>query len=555
MPSQTGASSRGGILNAIERVGNLLPDPISLFAIGAVLVLLGSEWAVRAEWAVANPETGQLETAVSLLSRDGMRWIWSNLVGNFTSFPPLGIVLVGMIGIGVAEKSGLIAALLKGTVMVTPPSLLTPAVVFVGVMSSMAMDAGYIVLPPLACAVFARAGRAPLAGLGAVFAGIGAGFSANLLITGLDPLLQSFTQEAARILDPDYIVDIRCNYYFMIASTIMITVVGWAVSHWLVEPRFSAADIAEQVAALEQSQQTRRASAAGSPVTHPQQGDAAVADSPAAGHGGGKPAENPAEHERFTRTELFGILVAAVTLAAVSAVIVWMIRSPQGSLHGVVEPRPGWEVAVWVTVIVPILFVLFLTPGLAFGIATRSIRSDRDIARMMNETMSSMGSYIILAFFAAQFISWFTHSNLGTLFALQGVMFLRSLEMPFWLLVVSIVLLTAVLNLFIGSASAKWALISTVFVPIFAGVGISPELTQAAYRVGDSFTNIVAPLNPYIVIVLVFMQRYQPKAGIGSLISLMLPYSVVFGVCWIVLLLVWMLLGLPLGPGHTSMFL
>jgi aminobenzoyl-glutamate transport protein len=210
---------------------------------------------------------------------------------------------------------------------------------------------------------------------------------------------------------------------------------------------------------------------------------------------------------------------------------------------------------VWVTVIVPILFVLFLTPGLAYGIATGSIRSDRDVARMMNETMSSMGSYIILAFFAAQFISWFTHSNLGTLFALQGVLFLQSLQMPYWLLVVAIVLLTAVLNLFIGSASAKWALISTVFVPIFAGVGISPELTQAAYRVGDSFTNIIAPLNPYIVIVLVFMQRYQPKAGIGSLISLMLPYSLVFGVCWILLLLLWMISGLPLGPGHSSMFL
>jgi aminobenzoyl-glutamate transport protein len=535
MHANSTRAARGGILNWIERVGNLLPDPITLFAIGALAVLLGSEWAARAGWTVQNPQSEQWETAVSLLSQEGLRWVWRNLVENFTSFPPLGIVLVGMIGIGVAEKSGLIGALLKGMVIVTPSVLLTPAVIFVGVMSSMAMDAGYIVLPPLACAVFARAGRAPLAGLGAVFAGIGAGFSANLLITGLDPLLQSFTQEAARILDPDYIVDIRCNYYFMIASTVMITFVGWAVSAWLVEPRFGQADIADQIAAVERSQQTRR-----------QQ----LQKEQTAGQSVGE-----ASNERFSSLELRGVVAAAVTLAAVSAGIMALIWHPQGALHGVVEPRPGWEVAVWVTVIVPILFVLFLTPGLAYGIATGSIRSDRDVARMMNETMSSMGSYIILAFFAAQFISWFTHSNLGTLFALQGVLFLQSLQMPYWLLVVAIVLLTAVLNLFIGSASAKWALISTVFVPIFAGVGISPELTQAAYRVGDSFTNIIAPLNPYIVIVLVFMQRYQPKAGIGSLISLMLPYSLVFGVCWILLLLLWMISGLPLGPGHSSMFL
>jgi aminobenzoyl-glutamate transport protein len=208
-----------------------------------------------------------------------------------------------------------------------------------------------------------------------------------------------------------------------------------------------------------------------------------------------------------------------------------------------------------VTVIVPILLVVFLVPGLVYGVVTGSIRSDRDVAKMMADTMSSMGSYIVLAFFAAQFVSWFGESNLGKLIALQGVQTLRQWEMPLWMLVVSIVMLTAILNLFIGSASAKWALISTVFVPLFAGVGISPELTQVAYRVGDSVTNIVAPLNPYIVVVLVFMQRYKPQAGIGSLISLMLPYAVVFGCFWVGLLLLWMATGAPLGPGHQDLFI
>jgi aminobenzoyl-glutamate transport protein len=206
-------------------------------------------------------------------------------------------------------------------------------------------------------------------------------------------------------------------------------------------------------------------------------------------------------------------------------------------------------------VIVPILFVLFLVPGLAFGLATRSIKSDRDAANMMSDTMRSMGPYIVLAFFAAQFVSWFGESNLGKVIALEGVALLQSWQMPLWLLVISIVILAGTLNLFVGSASAKWALISTVFVPIFAGVGISPELTQAAYRIGDSVTNTITPLNPYVVIILVFMQQYKPKAGIGSMISLMLPYSVAFLFAWIIMLMVWMGLGLPLGPGDSPMFI
>lgn len=528
------SAKRQNWLDWIERVGNKLPDPITLFVIGCVLVLICSEWAARTGWSVENPQTNQVETVKSLLSRDGMQWAWRHLVENFTGFAPLGVVLVGMIGIGVAEQSGLIGALLKGMVLITPQTLLTPAVIFVGVMSSIALDAGYIVLPPLACAMYAKAGRSPLVGLGAVFAGIGAGFSANLSITGLDPLLQSFTQESARILLPDYLVDVRCNWYFMIASTLLITGVGWITTARLIEPRYSAEDIARQNEAMAATRKKRPA------LTNETAG------------------ENVASHdadERMTSSEVSGLLAATASLILISIGILWSVGSPNGALHGHIEPRPGWFIPVWVDVIVPILFVLFIVPGLTYGIVTRGIKNDRDVARMMSETMSSMGSYIVLAFFASQFIAWFGESNLGKLIALQGVIFLRSLNMPMWLFVVSIVALTGFLNLFIGSASAKWALISTVFVPIFAGVGISPELTQAAYRVGDSFTNIIAPLNPYIVIVLVFMQRYVPKAGIGSLISLMLPYSITFGISWIAMLLLWMLLGIPLGPGGSALFL
>jgi aminobenzoyl-glutamate transport protein len=515
--SDANLQSGKGILGAIERIGNRLPDPVTLFVIGAFVVLITSEVASRAGWSAVNPTDGEVETIKSLLSSEGMQWVWRNLVSNFTGFAPLGVVLVAMIGIGVAERSGLIGALLKGTVLITPQSLLTPAVIFVGVMSSMALDAGYVVLPPLAAAVFARAGRSPLVGLAAVFAGTAAGFSANLLITGLDPLLQSFTLEAARILDPDYQVDVRCNYYFMVASTIMITLVGWAATKFVVERRYSPEDVRQQIGAAESSETDQ------------------------------KPTLGTAER--------MGLLWAGLALAAAAGGILAMVLIEGGPLNGTIEPRPGWELAVWVDVIVPILFVLFLVPGLAYGMATRSIKNDRDVAKMMNKTMSGMGPYIILAFFASQFIGWFAESNLGKVIALKGVEVLQSWQMPVWLLVISIVLLSGLLNLFVGSASAKWALISTVFVPIFAGVGISPELTQAAYRIGDSVTNSISPLNPYVVIILVFMRLYEPKAGIGSLISLMLPYTIAFLFAWIVLLVVWMGLDLPLGPGDSPLFI
>ncbi len=501
-------------LNWIERLGNRLPDPVTLFVIGAVVVLIGSHVAVLAEWEAENPATKEMVRAKSLLTSEGLQWVWLKLVGNFTSFPPLGVVLVAMIGIGIAEHSGLVGALLKSVVVVMPRSLVTPSVIFVGVMSSMASDAGYVVLPPLAALVFLRSGRSPVVGLCAVFSGVAAGFSANLLITSLDPLLQAFTQEAARILQPDYVVDVRCNYYFMIASTIVITLAGWAVTHWVVEPRFSQEEVQAQIA-----------------FALAQEGDSFTGS------------------DRLSPREVRGCLVAAIALAIGSGIVLAQVFIPGGPLAGSAKTASGHESAVWVQAIVPILFVLFAIPGIAYGITVGTIRSDRDVAKMMNKTMSGMGSYVVMAFFAAQFVSWFNESNLGKLLALEGIAFLKQFALPQPLLILAIIVLTAILNLFVGSASAKWALVSTVFVPLFAGMEIRPELTQAAYRVGDSVTNAIAPLNPYMVIILLFLQRLKAKAGIGTLIAMMLPYTIVFFIVWSLLLLVWMQIGLPLGPG------
>src|SRR5690606_828776 len=295
------------LLNGIELLGNRLPDPVTLFVIGAALVLVGSHFAAVGGWSIENPVTGKVETAISLLSSEGLQWVWLNLVGNFTGFPPLGVVLVAMIGIGVAEHSGLIGTLLRSVVQVTPRALLTPALVFVGINSSMAADAGYVVLPPLAAAVFMRSGRSPVVGLCAVFAGVAAGFSANVLITSLDPLLQSFTQEAARILDPDYVVDVRCNYYFMIVSTFMLTLVGWAVTSWFVEPRFTR----EQVEA-----QIRYAS-------------------------GSEAEDGSSTGERLTRREGMGLLAAAIALVISGGVVIAQILPEGAPLYGQVERRPG----------------------------------------------------------------------------------------------------------------------------------------------------------------------------------------------------------------------
>lgn len=517
--NQPTSTKSGGFLGLIEAIGNRLPDPVSLFIIGAGLVLIGSHVAALSGWTVVNPQTQQTIQATSLLTGEAARQVWLNLVHNFTSFEPLGVVLVAMIGIGLAERCGLLGAILKALVLVAPNWLLTPGVLFAGVMSSFALDAGYVVLPPLAAAVFARVGRSPLVGMAAVVTGVAAGFSANLLITALDPLLQSFTQEAARILDQDYIVDVRCNYYFMIASTFFITLVCWPTTVWI-ERRYSAEQVKLQI-------------------------ETGTASEPEPGS------------DSLTVAEKRGLKWAGITLALTLCWIGLLIFAPWGSLYGEMDLVAGkpTPVAVWVRAIVPLLFVVFLLPGIGYGIAAGTIRTDRDAARMMNETMRTMGPYIVMAFFAAQFIQWFQDSNLGTLIALETVLWLRTFELPYAGLLVMIVLMTGLLNLFIGSASAKWAFISTVFVPIFMGLGISPELTQAAYRVGDSITNPIAPLNPYFPVILMFLRKYDPEAGIGSLVALMLPYSFVLFVSWCGLLLLWMYFGLPLGPDQAPLFI
>lgn len=485
------------LLDRIERLGNRLPDPATLFLMGTLLVMALSAIAVAWDWSVESATLQRALRARNLLDSDGIWWLLSHLIENFIRFPPLAIVLVGMLGIGLAERSGLLPALLRALILRTPARLLTPAVVFLGIMSSLGLDAGYVILPPLAAGLYLAAGRAPLAGVAAAFAGVSAGFSANLLITALDALLAGLTQAGASFIDPGYQVAVTANWWFMAGSTVVLTLAGWAVTAWYVEPRLSTASPSATAMVAEWSVEERRAL-------------------------------------RLVLWILAGGLILVVT----------GVLLPGAPLHGA-----GTHFARWIEAIVPLMFLLLLVSGVVYGCVAGTIRSDRDAARMLGDTMARLGPYIVLAFFAAQFIESFKYSGLGEILAVAGGEWLVRWALPAPLLMCCFILLAAIVNLVIGSASAKYAFLAPVFVPMFMQAGISPELTQAAYRVGDSVTNVITPFNPYMIIVLAEVQRHTRGSGVGTVIALMLPYALAFLIIWSMMLVVWIITGLPLGPG------
>lgn len=502
---------RGGWLARIERIGNALPDPITLFALGAALVFVGSWFAARAGWSCRLPDAQggeRIESAQNLLSSEGLRWLATELVPIYVGFRPLGLVLCASIGVAVAEKSGFLAALLRAALIHVPRRLLTPATVCAGVCSSLASDAGFVVLPPLAAAIYRSVGRSGKLGLATVTAGVAGGFGANLFLTSLDPLLAGMTEQAARLLDPAYVVSPTCNWGFMVASTVLLTLVGWFVAEHVLAPRLEG------------------------------------------GEEDGAPDEAPALGSRERRGLVWSL--AALVLLLLGFLVAQ--RAEWGFLHDPPAEGPKAPPAVWIRSIVALIVAMFLLPGLVFGIVTGTIRSDRDVARMLTEYFGLLASYVVLAFFAAILIAAFDRSNLGILLAFEGADALARLELPRAVLLAAFVLLTGIVNLVFVSSSAKWALLATIFVPLFMRLGVSPELAQAAYRVGDSLTNAISPLNIYLVVVLVFLQRLDRKSGLGTLIALLVPFSLAFALTWIPLLLGWVALGLPLGPGGPLVY-
>jgi len=413
------------------------------------------------------------------------------------------VVLVAMLGIGVAEHTGMINAALKGLLAMTSERLLTPMLILVGIVSHTAADAGYVLVIPLGAVIFHSAGRHPLAGVAAAFAGVSGGFSATLIPTSLDPLLQGVSQAAAQLIDPAITLNPLNNYFFTTASAGLVIGVGWFLTDRVIEPRLK-----------------------GTPV------DGDLAHVPV------MDTLNPRER-RALRWALgvMGAGILALALTSWPASSPW--RSPTGDITAANAPL--------MQSIVSLIFVLFLLPGIVYGYASGTVRTHRDIIAGMTRAMSGMAYYIVMAFFAAQFIAAVGQSNLGALLAVQGAGALKSAGLPAQVTLVAIIGLTACVNLFIGSASAKWALLAPVFVPMLMALGISPDLTQAAFRVGDSSTNIITPLLPYFPLVVVICQRYVRSSGIGTLVAMMLPFSIVFLVLWSAFLILYWSLGLPLG--------
>ena len=493
-------------LNAVERGGNKLPHPVTIFVILSLLVIIISEIGARTGMSVSYYNASLKEdatvAAVSLMNAEGLKYIFNSAVKNFTGFAPLGTVLVAMLGVGVAEGTGLIAATLKKIVLGTPKKLITAVVVLMGVMSNIASDAGYVVLVPLGAIVFLSFGRHPLAGLAAAFAGVSAGFSANLLLGTLDPLLAGITNEAIKVGGYDFAILPTANYYFMFVSTFLLTILGTFVTEKIVEPRLGEYKGPKLIDSME-----------------------------------------------VTAAEKKGLKAAGISILLFSALMLFLTVPDNAMLKVVTEAKPLGDLNPFIASgLVPTIMLFFLIPGIAFGIASGTIKNDKDVVHSMGKAMASMGGYLVLAFVAAQFVAYFGYTQLGIILAVSGANFLQAIGFTGLPLVLGFILVAAFINLFIGSASAKWAIMAPIFIPMLIRMGITPEFTQLAYRIGDSSTNIISPLMAYFAVIVTFAQKYDEDTGIGTLISAMLPYSIIFLVGWSALMVIWYFTGLPIGP-------
>lgn len=541
-------------LDGVEWLGNLLPHPVTLFALFALGVIILSGFAEWLDWSVADPRPegsagrspdGIIEP-VSLLNGDGFRRIMTSLVTNFTGFAPLGTVLVALLGVGVAEHSGLIKACIRGLVLkavsvqpqvdkpfseqtfmgklsfpfrkmfgflLEPKILVTTTIVFSGIISNTASELGYVVLVPLGAVVFYSLGRHPLAGLAAAFAGVSGGYSANLLLGTIDPLLAGLTEEAARLIDPTYMVDATANYFFMFVSVFVITIVGTWVTLKIVEPKLGPYDPSIAMEELDDN-----------------------------------------ELAPLTDAEVKGLKYTGVAFLLMMIALAFTIVPEWGVLR---NPDTGeWQNSPFLRGIVSIIFITFIIPGFVFGYVTGTMKSDRDIIDGMAKSMSTLGLYIVIVFFAAQFVAFFGWTNLGQIFAVNGANFLERIGFTGPLVFIGFIAVSGFVNLMLGSASAQWAVTAPIFVPMLMLIGYSPEVIQAAYRIGDSVTNLITPMMSYFGLILAFANKYDRNLGIGTIISMMLPYSLFFWLGWMILFFTWVFgFGLPVGPDSPTYYI
>jgi len=493
------------LLNYIEKGGNALPHPASLFGILALIALVFSFIGSYFDWQAIHPATKETIHTVNLISKEGLHQILLKMVDNYTGFAPLGIVMVALLGIGIAESSGLIKAAIRLLVLKSPKWSITFVLIFAGIISNIASDLGYILIIPIGGIIFHSLGRHPIAGMAAAFAGVSGGFSANIFIGTIDPLLAGLSTEAAHIVDNTYYVLPTANYYFMVPSTFLIAFLGTWVTHRFVEPRLGI-----------------------------YKGDV-----------------QPEPIEKLTAKERKGLRIILFIIIAIFILVAFTLIPENGILRG---KNNSMLHSPLLKGFISFLFIFTAVLGIVYGAITGVFKKDADVVKGMVASFKSLASFMVLVFFAAQFVAYFKWSNLGLLIAIKGANFLQSVDLGLIPLIILFVLLSGFINMFMGSASAKWAILGPVFIPMFMLLGYSPELSQAIFRIGDSVTNIISPMMSFFALIIVYFEKYDEKAGIGTIISTMLPYSVVFFIFWTLFLIGWTYLNIPLGPGSPIFY-
>ena len=497
------------ILDSIERVGNKLPAPITLFLMLSGIVIVLSAILSAIGVSVVNPANGETVKPVNLLSVYGIQYLWNNVISNFAGFAPLSMVLVAVIGSSVAEKSGFLIALMHRFLGGAKNWIVTMVVIFLGINLNIAGDAGFIVLPPLAAVLFMTVGRHPLLGLYTAFASVAAGFCANMVLGLSDALAYSYTEVAARMIDPNYSASIAINWYFLMVSCIVLTIAGTILVEKVLARRF--------VITKEEL----------------------------------KSYNFDTENTSLTPVQKKG-LVAAGVAELVFFIIMLLLSLPVFGDRAILADETGSitnSAAPFTKGIVFTVSLALMVPGVAYGIAIGKYKNDKDLWADISLGFSEMGTYVFMCFFISIFTNFFSVSNIGTIVAIAGADGLASVGFTGIPLMIGLIIVASMVNLFIGSASAKWAILAPVYVPMMMLLGYDPAITQAVYRIGDSITNPLSPLFSYMPIIIGFAQKYKKDVGIGTIIANMLPFSVTFAIVWIIQVIIWVALNLPLGPG------
>ncbi|TWU29742.1 AbgT family transporter [Bythopirellula polymerisocia] len=496
------------LLDVIEHLGNKVPHPAVLFLTLILLVTLLSvlfQWmGVSVSYQRINPETHEIEQATtsirSLLSADGIRFVFTSVVSNFINFGPVGIIMVAMIGVGLAERSGLIGALIRKIVMVAPPQSMTAILVTLGVLSSIASDAGYLVLIPLGAVAFHSLGRHPLAGLAAAFAGVAAAFGANFLVKPIDGILAEMTNDAIHIVDPSRSIDLTANFYFGIASSILLIVVCTFISSRIVEPRLGKYE-----------------------------GDSPSPDSQSLS----------SEESRGLKYAFWALLVFIVAILLLTLPSNAPLRNPEtGTIIG---DSPFMSSLVF------LIMLVFLVTGIAYGMGAKTIQSADSAFDAITKTFADLAGLLFLFFVIGQFVAYFTYTNLGTVLAVKLADGLGDANLGSTTLLLAFLFIGLVMSIPVPNILPKWAILAPVFVPLFLKLGIDPDVVLAAYRVSDSPPNVINPLLPHFALVVGFTRRWQHDAGVGTVVAMMLPYAAATAVTWMLLFFAWYWLNLPFG--------